>query len=621
MGLLLALLVGLLYLYLAGKLRATSEAFQFLVLTSLLATIALAILELPEKTMSTVSLPITINKSLLALVPLLAFSSMMCELSALGHLSIASALAVFLALSVATLSKGKALTRTMLLVATVGLLVAALYGAYAPSFGNDTWRDVTVAQQILNHGTFRGMESRLHIAYTLPLVSLLYAVLSTVEGVDVVWASNIIGLLYLFSIVVAAYLLSRGLVRGESDDDSRSQSMVLIISTMIISVWCVWFIPQAYSVLLMVLALHVLLRERGRSTLSVLVTTALLATAFVIGHGGVAVFFVALLLVLCLADMFWGGELLHRNRRLAGALLAFCVVLFVAYFLSSPIKLFFEGVFRGVLQDIQSLVSRRGASESVGKIATVASPLPPLLSILSNVPLAIISVLSAVVFFEDRAKRWMRLLVFLLVAALALALAAKLAFPSFSGYGRYVIFPAALMLIVLSSKALHSLKRRGALGAVYGLALILLAIASFSFGGSLMPENPYTANPYSAYAICGLPTYDEARQLKQLSAMLYNVNVSIDWRGGAYLGYLYVAHGEDLLEGGTTSNSKVRIAFLYAGSVEQLREELSFHVLVLRRQAFSMPDAFSPSVLEKMGELMEASSVVYSGGKVAVLTR
>jgi len=613
------LLSGLLCFYFVGLIKATNEAFQFLVLTSLLAVVSLAILELPERTSSVISLPLTINMPFFVLVPLFAFSLVMCELSTLGHMSIASVLAVFFALLLAALSRGKALTRAMLLVATLGLLIAALYGVYAPTFGNDTWRDVTVAQQIANHGTFRGMESRLHIAYTLPLVPLLYVVVSTIGGVDVLWASNIVGLLYIFSIVVAAYLLSKSLLRGESDDDSRMHSTVLIISTMIISVWCVWFIPQAYSVLLMVLALHTLFREGRGNVVGALTTTIILATAFVIGHSGVAVFFVALLLVLRIADRLSGGTLFHNNRRLVGTLSAFCVALFTVYFLGTPVKLFFESVFRGVIEDVQSMILREGALESISRVASTTSPLPPLLSLLSNAPLAVILVLSAVVFFEDKAKKWIRFLTFLLVVALALSLIAKMAFPSFSGYGRYVIFPAALILIVLTSKAFYNLKSRGVVGAIYSLALVVLAITSFSFGGSLMPENPYTANPHSAYAIYGLPKYDEACQLEQLSEMLYNVNVSIDWRGGAYLGYIYTTHGENLLEEGVTSKSKVRITHLYAGSIEQVKGELFSHVLVVRKSAFGMPEVFSPLVVEKMDELMEASNTVYNGGSVIVL--
>jgi len=52
-------------------------------------------------------------------------------------------------------------------------------------------------------------------------------------------------------------------------------------------------------------------------------------------------------------------------------------------------------------------------------------------------------------------------------------------------------------LQALSLQAVQTLAKRGRIATYYALSIILLAAISFGFAGTLMPENPYTANPYA----------------------------------------------------------------------------------------------------------------------------
>jgi hypothetical protein len=84
----------------------------------------------------------------------------------------------------------------MVAVAAVAVYLTSLYSLYAPSFGNDAWRDTIWASQVFQ--TCRITETAVRrSAYPLLMVPLEYRLTSLLSGVDPAWFSVVIGLLYL----------------------------------------------------------------------------------------------------------------------------------------------------------------------------------------------------------------------------------------------------------------------------------------------------------------------------------------------------------------------------------------------------------------------------------------
>jgi hypothetical protein len=162
----------------------------------------------------------------------------------------------------------------------------------------------------------------------------------------------------------------------------------------------------------------------------------------------------------------------------------------------------------------------------------------PITSILGIILIAILVALGLVRMLGDN-DILLRLLVLISLAGLAVAYVGAVAFLALD-LPRYLGLGSATLLAILSPQAFESLTRRGKLGAGYAYALLLLAILSFGFAGTLMPENPYTANPYSPWSISGLITYSEAQEVRNLAPLLCCNNFLIDWRAGDFLASIYL---------------------------------------------------------------------------------
>uniref|UniRef100_A0A7J3ZAJ4 Uncharacterized protein n=1 Tax=Ignisphaera aggregans TaxID=334771 RepID=A0A7J3ZAJ4_9CREN len=84
------------------------------------------------------------------------------------------------------------------------MIICVLYGIYTPSFGSDTWHDATQATQTIARGGLKDL-TIVHQAYPIPVVPLLYAVYSIVAGLNTLWSSSILGLLYLLLVTLWVY--------------------------------------------------------------------------------------------------------------------------------------------------------------------------------------------------------------------------------------------------------------------------------------------------------------------------------------------------------------------------------------------------------------------------------
>jgi len=141
------------------------------------------------------------------ILPCILFLCAFSELRLYGHLGLLSVIALAGTYVVLVFSKSdSAVVSTE--VAVLAALIASLYGVYTPSFGNDTWRDVIQATQIIIRGGLKDL-TIVHQVYPIPVVSLLYAVHSMVAGLDALWSSSVSGFLYLLLLALWVYVLAR----------------------------------------------------------------------------------------------------------------------------------------------------------------------------------------------------------------------------------------------------------------------------------------------------------------------------------------------------------------------------------------------------------------------------
>ena len=185
-------------------------------------------------------------------------------------------IALAFTLLITVLAEEKPAKKVAVATAIVGVSFIQLYTLYVPSFGNDTWRDIIWAAQALQAGHVTETAIR-HSAYPFPMVSLEYALTSLMSGLDPVWASVVMGLLYLVQLPLVVFLLSR---RFGGFDDFRG--VFVLLMTPLAVTWSAWYIPQVYSLTVFLTAFLA-----GSAP-----TQMPLLAAGVFGHGGVATWIV-----------------------------------------------------------------------------------------------------------------------------------------------------------------------------------------------------------------------------------------------------------------------------------------------------------------------------------------
>jgi len=517
------------------------------------------------------------------------------------HLNMFSILSLIITFMILTLSR-RDLDIALFGATTLVMIIAFLYSIYMPSFGNDTWRDAIQAMQIVERGGLRDL-TVFHTAYPFPLVPLLYAAHSIVTDMDTIWSSNVMGILYILLLTLWIHMLSKKL-----NTEHHRVASLLALTTPLVVVWSVWFIPQAYALLialpLLFLKLHI-------------VIAMILALALVFGHGGMALWtlgiFTALFIFMKMLSMKASTHTFLKQLSIKLALLLIILSVYATY---TVILMVLKGAVINVFEAVMTFLR--------GERILIATPpiqfQAPITSILGVIPIAILVTLGLVRMLEEN-DILLRLLAFISLAGLAVAYVGAVAFPALD-LPRYLGLGSTTLLAILSPQAFESLTRRGKLGAGYAYALLLLAILSFGFAGTLMPENPYTANPYSSWSTSGLITYNEAQELRNLAPLFCCNNFLIDWRAGAYLGYKYLWI-QPLYKGFRDLNT--RSFFTFAGSYGLLITpkylEQSKEILIFRRSAFEMPEAYSIDVLKHIYLMIykQNTSVYYFSGNFIVL--
>jgi len=471
------------------------------------------------------------------ILPYIIFLCALAEIQYYGHLGILTVIALITIFITLPFSNSST-SATLIAVLSLAEIISVLYSAYTPSFGNDAWRDTAQATQIIERGGLRDL-TILHSAYPFPVVSLLYAIHSTMTGLSTLWSSSVIGLLYLLLLALWIHILA-----SRVNTEHSHIATVLALTTPLIVIWSVAFIPQAYSLLM---ALPLIFLNLNPAIIIIL------SIALALGHGGMALWALLILTLLTLSKRIFGSR--SRVINMIEVKLVITLLPFIPVAIFTPLSMGLSGGLSAIINTL--LIFPRG--ENVAATSASVSLQPSAILVLGIIPVTVLATLGLVALLESEDVA-MRILALISLAGLVVGYAGAVVFPV-AELERYAGLPSAVILAIVSPQAMQVLTRRGCGGTIYALSLILLSIASFGFAGTLMPENPYTANLHTPWSITGLVNYSESAQLDSMSSFLGPGLYLTDWRTGTYLFYRYLWI-EPLYRGFKYDG----IEFLYGGS-------------------------------------------------------
>ena len=482
--------LGLFYLNYTNRISINQLLFGEI--TLLLALVALLLP--PGSDIKSLSLPIRFP---IWVLPAIVYLVSEVEILLFRHTHLCYLLTLTLALILIVLADEKPAKKVAVTMSIISVSLIPLYSLYVPSFGNDTWRDIIWALQTLKVGHVTNTDIR-HIAYPFPMVPLEYTLVSLISGLDPVWFSVVIGLMYLLQLPILVFLLTR---RYSGVNDFKGALILLMAS--VVSIWSAWYIPEVYSLTLFLTALLL--------DIPLLQIPLLIASVF--GHGGVATWSILVTVIL-----FWKSK--GKEKRIIGRILPCIIVIYITYIIYTTL---FYAITSGYSNIIEAILAFLRGEKVLA--TTVGIPSLPTSS-LGNLALSVLGILGLLIFL--RAREPARTLAFVANMLLVIAYVTASVFPS--ELLRYLGLPSATILAILTPYALEFFKHR-VLGNIYILILIMIAIFGFVYSGVFAPKNPFTAGPSQL----NLLNSQNAQELLLVIPQLTPGNYFTDWLSGAYV--------------------------------------------------------------------------------------
>jgi len=577
---------------------------QFVFITTTVALILLSITITLKPSSGRGKFPtLKLDQKITWIFPLLAFFAILCEIyyyGYLGILSIAIMIFVFIVLSMTN----QRTSAIFIAFSVLSVLIAVLYEMYEPIFGADTWRFATLARQLIERGKLNDVTIS-EGSYPFPLLSILFSIYAIIAQVDVVWSNVAAGFTYLLLLSIWIYVLGK-----RFDSELAHLCVLLAFSANFLVVWSTGIIPQAYA-LLQALPLIFL----DLNPIILIVTSIVL----IMGHGGLGLWVIGVLVFLTIVKKVFRvrDEVIKLSfTKVIIALLSFLIITTYTTLLAA-----LRGGILYALNVLQAFIY--GEKLYVFPIMQQA----PVTSILWAIPIAIISILAFIVLMESNSTL-MKLFTILSLTGLTLAFASMITGEVLLDIPRYIGIPSVAALTLISVKGLRILLNHGRFGALYAFFLILLAFTSSIFAGTLMPENSYTSNSYTPWALSGLLKYSEANELDSLANLLYSGNYIVDWRAAAYLMYNYVWIEQGFKGFYYNYYPKDGITLMYAGSygfVADLGLLKTYNAtLIFRYSAIEMFGAYSQDLISYIKSLgicdsNEDLAIVYNSKNIYVL--
>lgn len=537
-----------------------------------------------------------INEVLLILLPYSVFTLTFLELWLQGRSGFLTIFSLILVLSFLIFSR-KVFLAVIAAITILASFICALYGFYVPNFGVDTWRDSIQASQIIEKSGLGGL-TVVHDAYPFPLVSILYAIVAMIVGFDALWASSLMGLLYLFLLSLWIFIVAR-----HAKMPYPHLSVLLVFTIPHVVMWSTSFIPQAYAVLASIPLLFLNFN---------IIVTLLLSISVVMGHGGLALFTLICFIYLSFIQYLFGKRARNaKSVRAKTAVFALLFALYVAYAIASAIS-------GGIFAVINALYNFLTGSTNLVEASTAVSSVYLWNLIVDIAPYTILLLLGfiTIVELEDSVSSSYTLFA---MAGLSIAILTQTYAPGLDLI-RYVGMQSSIILAIMAPKSLSALTSRGHMGTVYAVGALLIALISFGFGGALMPGSPYVSSFYTGTFSSGSLKYVEALELRNLMLLLTSsIDYVTDLKSGLYMGYncvwlKYESTGIFILERG--------IRFLLGGYYFTITPEYleqSHVILIFRESGLRILKAYSADTLPYLESKKNQLSLIYKGENIETI--
>jgi len=496
----------------------------------------------------------------------------------------------------------------------LAVLITAHYIVFSPSFGNDTWRDIMWCEETLRTGHFA--DSRItDIAYPVPLVVLLYSMISLIGGFTAADSSVVIGLLYLFILGIILLILLRR-IHGGAESSILTILLLLIYSAPLITLWSVWFIPQSLALIFMTLLLMSSNLKHHSWAAQVI-----LAIALVFSHPGVALY---TLIYFAFLSLFTekGGKWRKSLLLISTVYITYTVYTSVHYVIGTRMKLYLDHL-------LTIFLGREVSQVQVPTEMGLLSGSFPL------IPVAVAFVLGIDALYanslrQEKSNEWEVLTVLFSTITLAVSYVLTMIDPH-TVASRYIGLQVTFLLIASSYSGIKVLRmRRLSKGFLYGLEALLISV--LAFGGTFTPLNSMTLNP-SSYSIYGLLTYADAKiiyGLVKITDPYSRLTIYTDWRTGEF--YMHILLREYNV---VDTNGSFSLCPAMLGNIElrlfgvcrnKYRGDLSFMhsdtALILRATSFTMIESwgmFKPEFSFKYSN--DIDKVLDSGGIIIYVGR
>jgi len=400
-------------------------------------------------------------------------------------------------------------------------LVTSLYLFYPPSMGNDTWRDILWASCIDKGVNFSG-----NPAYFFPIIPILYLILSKVLGFSPAEASALVGLVYAQLIIILVFIIARTLCKHNIP--ALFMTTLLTISLSLVTIWSVWFIPQAYAVVFFLLILLFVFRnpKSGRSDFAL---TLIPVIALVLGHAAISIFTAFMLLTLWIGARFFSPWEDIKQQYIKSTLKLLVVILLAYITFTTLIEVIVTGS-KNILYILMKFFLG-GEPQRIGFVTFRGNPLST--ALLSYSPIAICVVMAFISWLENDPKKGFTntfIEVGFSFGGLSLAIALLgFIYNPYLVLERYIGFPAILLLTITSIRGFNTLINRGNAEKAFISALAIILILSVAYGETFNPDqNPF--NVSNAFAVSAPVTWRDETSVKTLISHIGSGKAYADWR-------------------------------------------------------------------------------------------
>lgn len=430
----------------------------------------------------------------------------------------------------------KKLLSYFILIAFFLSFIFSSYLVYPPAFGSDTWRDSIISSTIITSGS-TGF-NYYSTYYSLPVIPILYSVISLIFGIFSVDSTIIVGIIYISLLTLVMFLIANRINQKSSFTLlSCFFAIGLALSAPLVLVWSVWFIPEAYAVVMFLLLLLILISKVNPNKNLIIILLPILI-AIVLGHAVVCmwtILFVFSLVILGRVYNIKDNRFFFINRSLI-----ILIMIALLYFLYTIVIESLTIGFRSLFVVFERFFTLSSSSSKPQPLS--GDPLSS--ALLSYGSIAVCLALSLMAWFKNKniQKNFNGVLINAMficgLLGTVIGFLGIIYLPS-ATLDRYFVFESLLLLALVSSTIIGDLHKRGKIAKIFLFSLGLLMISSIAFGGTLTPDfNEFQV--INKYSIKNIPTFQEKIDVNMISYHLTSGQIVTDRATGQSILYSLV---------------------------------------------------------------------------------